>query len=355
MKPAAYRVPLMEEIRRGAWWNGLRAISTFSGGGGSSCGYAMAGYDVLWANEFVPHARATYMRNFPTTTLDSRDVREVTAADVMRATGLRPGELDLLDGSPPCQRFSDAGNKAAKTLAKPKRYEGVGGAAKRVDDLFDEFVRLVGGLKPRAFVGENVSGMVTGNGKHYLREVMGKLTGHGYRVRAATVDAQWLGIPQRRQRVFVIGVRNDLEAEPPMPKPFPWRWSVGEALRGLPSPSAEDVARLSFDRFAIGPEWRRLVPGTKSDRYYNLIRSAPEEPCPTLTASAGIVGAASVTHWCEPRKFTIPELRRISSFPDDFVLEGTYKQQVEVLGNAVPPLMTAAVGRALAEVLIAAT
>jgi DNA (cytosine-5)-methyltransferase 1 len=136
--------------------NGLAAASTFAGGGGTSTGLRMAGFKVLWANECDPHAVETYRANHPDTELDPRDVREVTAADIMRAVGGR--EIDLLDGSPPCTAFSTAG-KREKGWGKRKSHAGR--KQDRVEDLFFEYARLLRDLQPRAFVAENVSGLIT--------------------------------------------------------------------------------------------------------------------------------------------------------------------------------------------------
>lgn len=103
-----YTVPTMKEVAA-LPWNGLRVASTFSGGGGSCTGYRMAGYRVVYANEFIPAAQETYKANHPDSFLDTRDIRTVSAADVLKATGLSEGELDLFDGSPPCSAFSTAG------------------------------------------------------------------------------------------------------------------------------------------------------------------------------------------------------------------------------------------------------
>src|SRR3954468_19918276 len=90
-------------------WNGFTVASTFSGCGGSSLGYKMAGFRVLWANEFIPAAQDTYRANHPSTLLDTRDIRIVQPEDLLEAIGMRAGELDLFDGSPPCASFSTAG------------------------------------------------------------------------------------------------------------------------------------------------------------------------------------------------------------------------------------------------------
>jgi len=365
-----YRVPSMDEVRA-LPWNGFRAASTFSGGGGSSTGYRMAGFKVAWASEFIDEARATYKANAsPDTVVDGRDIREVRGADILKATGLGVGELDLFDGSPPCASFSTAG-KREKGWGKVKKYSD---KAQRTDDLFFEYIRLLREIKPKTFVAENVSGLVKGTAKGYFIEIMRELKASGYRVSCKVLDAQWLGVPQARQRTIFVGVRDDFGIEPAHPKPLPYRYSVRDALpwvvaekrggkpdnwqsSGRPASSiVASGAKISptgylsggtfieaetdIGRYAIGAEWDRMgKPGTQSSRFFQLVRPDLESPVGTITASGGSGSIASVVHPTEKRKFSIAELKRICGFPDDYILTGTYAQQWERCGRAVPPVM----------------
>lgn len=422
-----YRVPLMSEIAA-LPPNSYKAVSTFSGCGGSSTGYRMAGFRMLWANEFVEAARDTYRANAaPYTLLDGRDIRTVTADSLLADLGLARGDLDLFDGSPPCASFSTAG-KREKGWGTVKKYSDT---EQRSDDLFFEFVRLIEGTQPRVFVAENVSGLVKGSAKGYFLEILAALKGAGYRVGCKLLDAQWLGVPQTRGRVIFVGVRNDLvdrETGQPLmpcwPKPLPYRYSIRDALPWIgaviqgqqvdwrnagddltdrPAPAICGTQPLqlhahgpepsliigdpnykqkpgnTFPRgerygpddtcptvmaspgiigsaphylegapvepesditgYAVGDEWDKLKPGEQSERYFSLVRPDPDGPSPCVTASGGNASTASVAHPFERRKFSIAELRRICGFPDDFVLTGTYAQQWERLGRAVPPVM----------------
>lgn len=389
VKPA-YRVPTMEEIRA-IPWNGLNVVSTFSGGGGSSTGYRMAGFRVLWASEFVPAARDTYRANAsPSTVLDDRDIREVKAEDILEATGLERGQLDLFDGSPPCASFSTSGQRE-QGWGTVKTYSDV---KQRSDDLFYEFARLLEGLQPRAFIAENVSGLVKGSAKGYFKRILAALRETGYVVEARLLDAVWLGVPQARQRLIFQGVRADLGVAPAFPKPLPYRYTIGDALPDLRAvrydtsgtfdPKDLDVERdpvktltvsggaapyhfkvwdhadveqvttdpetgkdIRISGYAIGKEWASLAPGQQSDRYQNLRRSSAERPAQTVTAMGGAMSAASITHPTQPRKFTLGELRALGGFPPDFVLTGTYEQRWERIGRAVPPVMMAAIASAV--------
>lgn len=220
-----YRVPSMAEIAA-VEPSGFRAVSTFSGCGGGCLGLKMAGIDVVWASEFIPAAAETYRANFPGVHLDTRDIRQVTAADILAQTGLSVGELDLLEGSPPCASFSTAGKRHAG-WGEVRAYSDT---RQRTDDLFYEYARLVGGLRPKVFIAENVSGLVKGVAKGYFKEILRALKGEGYRVEARLVDASWLGVPQARQRMFFVGTRQDLPVTPAFPRPLPWQYTVRDAL-----------------------------------------------------------------------------------------------------------------------------
>lgn len=383
-KPS-YRVPSMAEIAE-LPWNGFNAVSTFSGCGGSSLGYKMAGFRVLWASEFIPAAQETYRANHPGTILDTRDIREVQPGDILSAIQMEAGQLDLFDGSPPCASFSTAGKREAG-WGKVKAYSDT---KQRTDDLFFEFARLLRLVQPKVFVAENVSGLVKGTAKGYFLEILKELKGCGYVVEAKLLDGQWLGVPQMRQRLIFIGVRADLVdahgIKPAFPKPLPYRYSVREALpwvvrqgdnggfgggslratdrpspaigagpqtgNGMYPPSLVEVTpgaepETDISRFAIGKQWSQTPIGGSNERYLNLKRAATDGPSFSVTAEGGHSSTASVTHPTERRKFSIAENRRICAFPDDFLLTGTYAQQWERLGRAVPPVMM----RAIAEVI----
>ena len=248
---------------------------------------------------------------------------------------MQPGQLDVFDGSPPCSSFSTAGLRDGG-WGKVKKYSDT---SQRTDDLFFEFARLVRGVQPRAFVAENVSGLIKGTAKGYFLEILEDLKRSGYTVRCKVLDAQWLGVPQVRKRTIFIGFRNDLDIQPDFPKPLPYQYSLAEAVEGLPIAAYDPD--IDIRRFAIFSEWDKLRQGSTSDKYFSLCRPSWRHPCPTITATAGNVGAAGVCHPTEPRKFTIQELKRIFGFPEDFLLTGTFMQQWERLGRAVPPPMMA--------------
>lgn len=335
-----FAIPTMADVAAVRGRTGLTVASTFAGCGGSCTGFEMAGYRVLWSNEFLPIARESYAANHPHTILDGRDIREVQAEDILAAIGLERGELDVFNGSPPCQAFSSAG-KGAKGWGTEREYAN--GVSQKNEELFFDFIRLLKGLQPRAFVAENVAGLVRGAAIGMFKIIMRELAAAGYAVRCKVLDAQWLGVPQSRARAIFIGVRRDLEIEPQFPKPRDYRYTLREVLPG--------IASVVYDSGTKNPAFIRT--GVLTDK-----------PCKAITVGMDGINSyhfkvrdAAVPkcldeEWHrlspgEPRKFTIDELRAVCGFPPDYILRGTYAEQWARLGNAVPPLMM----RAIAETL----
>jgi len=239
---------------------------------------------------------------------------------------MRVGELDVLDGSPPCASFSSSG-KREKGWGTVKSYSDT---EQRTDDLFFEYVRLLKGLQPKTFIAENVSGLVKGTAKGYFKLILQALKDAGYNVQASVCDAQWLGVPQCRQRVIFMGVRNDLGMSPCYPTPFPYRYSIREVL-----PQIEGFMSSGYP-----DHWK------SADEPYGTVMAGGGTLSPTayLSTNGYIMDTAN-----EKRKFTIPELKVICSFPEDFILSGSFAAQWERCGRSVPPLMMAAISKALKE------
>lgn len=240
-----YRVPLVSEILAMPR-SGLTCMSTFSGCGGSCLGFEWAGYRPLLAVEFVPAAADSYEANHVGVPVYRDDIRSLTAKKALEIMGLAKGELDVLEGSPPCESFSTAG-KLAAGWGTERNYSD--GKRQRMDDLFFEFTRLLGGIKPRAFMAENVAGLARGVSKGYFQNIHRELERQGYRVKARMLDAQWLGVPQRRKRVIFVGVRKDLKLDPVFPAPLPYRYSIRDALH--------DLARVEAVSSRDGHEYAR--------------------------------------------------------------------------------------------------
>jgi len=349
-KPA-YRVPLMKEINI-IPWNGFNVVSTFSGCGGSSLGYRMAGFKVLWASEFIDAARDSYNANkAPYTIVDPRDIRQVKAEDILDATGLKKGELDLFDGSPPCASFSTAG-KREKAWGEVKKYSD---KTQRVDDLFFEFIRLLKELQPKTFVAENVTGLVKGTAKGYFLEILKEMKAAGYRVKAKVLNSLWLGVPQKRERLIFVGSRNDLDINPSHPNPLPYFYNAGDACQNI-----IDKEKLCYQLKAGGKlfhYWKNTPRGKQfsvgSQKHcgrataFQMTRASKSDPISTI-----VQGSQGVHHWDEPRTLTIAELKRVGGFPDDFILKGAFQKQWERIGRAVPPVMMKHIAETIREKIL---
>lgn len=331
-------------------WNGCKVVSTFSGGGGSCLGYRLAGFHVVYANEFVEEAQKTYKANNPNSYLDTRDIRTVTAESILEITGLKKGEIDIFDGSPPCCAFSIAG-KREKGWGQERAYSD--NKVQRIDDLFFEYTRLLKDLQPKVFVAENVAGLIIGSAKGYFNEIIRTMRSCGYTVYAGDLNAKWLGVPQSRRRIIFIGVRNDLGLKPSFPKPNNWYYTLGDALKTVKNTKEEvDFLINIIKKYSIYNVLNKIPKNPKNPEsgssimngsYFNLVRESMYHPCRTICQMNGLFGAAGNCHPLEDRKFTIPELKRITSVPDDFILTGTYEQQWERLGRMVPPMMMKAI------------
>lgn len=330
------------------------AVSTFSGCGGSCLGLEWAGFHVAWANEFIPIACESYSANHPFTQLDSRDIREVSAKQILESIHLEVGELDLLEGSPPCSAFSIGGLKEAGwNVVKPY---STGGTTQRVDDLFWEYTRLLKDLQPKMFVAENVEGLTLGASQTYFEQILNALAACGYTVECRKINAARLGVPQERKRMIFMGLRNDLAQSsglrPQFPAPLPYTYTVQDAWEGLVDPGPHytldegSVTRRCWELARPGQafdEVKQRVNGSKGMFSHEKIRL--NAPSPTIPR------AQDKYHPTEPRTLGVHEVARLCGFPDDFVTVGSFLERWERFGRAVPPPMYRALGHCITEVL----
>lgn len=337
-----YEVESMENINSKPK-NGT-VISLFSGAGGSSLGYKMAGLDVKLVNEFIPVAAETYRLNHPNTIVVEDDIRELTGSDLLNKIGLKVGELDILDGSPPCASFSAVG-KGDKGWGEVKQYSET---KQRVDDLIFEFGRMVREIQPKVFVIENVKGITNKKPKEFILKPLIESLSDNYVVDYKVLASEGFGVPQYRKRFIMIGVRKDLNIKPTHPiEDLTNIISVKNAFENLEQ-NEEDVKFLleKMKTYKIGQYLRELEDkplGTWHHKTFSLCKNFYEEPSRVITQKTSDLSAAGVCHPFEHRKHSIAELKRLMSFPDDFKLIGTYQQQGERLGRAVPPLLMKAV------------
>ena len=182
-------------------------ISTFAGGGGSSMGYKLAGGHLVAMNEFQEIACDTYKMNFPDAVIFQEDIRELDYPKFMTTVGLSEGELDILDGSPPCPPFSMAGKKRAGWGQTKKVY---GKVQTNIEDLTFDFIEMAGYLKPKVIVCENVKGLTMAHAQDYFNAMVRGFESIGYTVGHKVMSASNYGVPQKRERIFFFCVRDDI-------------------------------------------------------------------------------------------------------------------------------------------------
>jgi DNA (cytosine-5)-methyltransferase 1 len=311
-------------------------ISLFAGCGGSSLGYSMAGFRELLAVEWDDNAVETFKLNFPDVPVYHGDITKLSVGEVFKMTGLERYKLDVLDGSPPCQGFSTAGKRI---LDDPR------------NQLFREFVRLLDGLQPKVFVMENVSGMVKGKMKLVFAEILRELKSCGYKVSARLLNAMYFGVPQSRQRMIFIGVREDLGIKPSYPK-AKWQPIVfRDACVGLNNDSPDDrylgellqnVAKIQPDKWEMDREKYKAIKGNIAGAI-GTKWAGWNRVCMTVIKSE--IAMCGTIHPDRKRYISIPETKRVFSFPDRYQFIGNRKQAIERMGNSVPPLFMRSIAK----------
>lgn len=273
-------------------------VSTFAGCGGSSTGYVWAGGKVLLAVEWDANAVQTYKLNYPDTPVYHGDIAKLSVEEALRLTELKPGELDIFDGSPPCQGFSTAGKR---DFADDR------------NQLFREYVRLLRGLRPKVFVMENVSGMVKGKMKLIFVEILRELKASGYKVVARMLNAKYFGVPQSRERMIFVGVREDLGIEPTHPRAK----AVPIAAKSLfPFERLDYDTKGQFSEFNLNITSKPFPTITKGNRHHFFVQVGPDY-----------------------RKVHIKEAQQFQSFPAHYRFAGSDSEAWERIGNSVPPML----------------
>lgn len=318
-----------------------KVFSCFACAGGSSMGYKLAGFDVIGANEIDPKMMAVYQENHkpkysycePIQTFKDR-------ADL-------PDELfdlDILDGSPPCSSFSLAGRRE-KDWGKEKKFRE--GQSKQVlDTLFFDFIDLAKRLQPKVVIAENVEGLTFGKAKKYLIEILKELDSAGYIAQFQVLDSSEMGIPQRRRRVFIFGIRKDLAAKLPQKsdlfssvpvlnlafseQEIPFSAIDTDEIKGH-FPKCHSVY---YDAVEPGKNFGTVHP---TGSYFSCYKVNPDKP--VMTISGVNQGQCAIFHHKHRRALNNTEIILASSFPIDFNFG-----KVKVLyacAMSVPPVMMA--------------
>lgn len=313
--------------------NGLRVFSCFSCGGGSSLGYKLAGYDVIGCCEIDPAMMKIYhQNNHPKLEylMDIRNFVKILDNDVPEE--LR--DLDVLDGSPPCSVFSWAGSRE-KAWNKEKSFRE-GQAQQRLDDLFIHFLEVAKKLQPKVVIAENVKGLIIGNAKGWVNEIVKAFDNAGYNVQVFLFNSARMGVPQKRERVFFIAGRKDLDF-PKLKmgfnqKPIPFR-EVRE-LHGKELSETNQAGKLMKYRI---PSDRCLQDinkrVTKKKSGFTSPINHDDEPVQTITAGGYCF------RMCDGLLMTDKDIINCQTFPQDYDF---IDQSVQyVCGMSVPPVMMA--------------
>lgn len=339
-------------------------IDLFSGCGGLSLGFQNAGYEVLLGVDHDKAALKTYALNFPRAIAANIDLSQKTAAAQIRAT-IKCDEVDAIIAGPPCQGFS---------LTGPRNFDD------KRNKLYLAVLSLLGEMRPRCAVIENVPGMLRLYGGEIHREIVRRIENRGYRVTTPQIlCAADFGVPQMRKRAFIVAVRRDCgEFEFPKPTHNPDAYvSCADAIGDLPSLVKDLGSEISdYDQPASTPYQRKmrlrsrklhnhvgtrhtdlvkgviaqvpeggnyldLPPGVGTSRRFNeaWTRYHSKEPSHTIDT-----GHRNHFHYKYDRVPTIRENARLQSFPDSFIFTGTKTQQNRQVGNAVPPLLAERIG-----------
>lgn len=367
--------------------NEMYTIDLFSGCGGMSLGFKMAGFQSILASDIDENCEKTFTYNFKGTPFIRKDITEITKEEVDALIGDK--KPDVIIGGPPCQGFSLANKNRNKIKDDPR------------NRLFYHFVKFIDWYSPKAFVMENVKGLLPMQNGAVINTIVDEFSraGAGYRVEKKVLCAKDYGVPQARERVIIIGIRNDLGIQPSFPSPSGKTITVDMAISDLPLINSGEGEEVSPYTMPPQNEYQRLMrKGAKKvynhaamkhtkrlverfhaiqqgqslvdvwDTHGAVKRGAPSEkssskfsqnnqrvfgdkPAPTIAASF----QSNFVHPHLDRNFTAREGARLQSFPDTFVFKGMRTKmswekglsQYQQIGNAVPVLMAKAIAENL--------
>jgi len=325
------------------------SIELFAGAGGLALGLEKAGFKEQALVEIDKYAAETLRKNRPDWNVLEEDIIKI-AEEGIRKYLPRNIEIDFVSGGYPCQAFSYAGHKMG--------LEDVRGT------MFYYFAQIVDELRPKVFLAENVKGLISHDKGKTLQTMVDIYEDLGYTVTPHMVRAVDYNVAQKRERVIIIGIRNDIDIEYKLPKPYEYQPVLRDVLRDVPKSLGEKYPvkkHKVLEQVPPGGYWRDLpeevAKAYMGKSFYSgggrtgmARRISWDEPCLTLTCSP----AQKQTERCHPdetRPFTVREYARIQSFPDDWDFTGSMGQQYKQIGNAVPVEMAKAIGLSIIDIL----
>jgi DNA (cytosine-5)-methyltransferase 1 len=304
----------------------MNVVSLFCGAGGLDLGFIQAGHKVIWASDIDEHAVETYKHNI-SNHVHLADIREIDAS-------LIP-DCDIVVGGFPCQGFSVANMGRSANDSR--------------NQLYLELLRVIREKAPAFFLAENVKGLLSLEKGQVFQAILGDFSALGYVVKHRVLNAADYGVPQKRERLIIVGVRNDIEFDFNFPAPThaprekatllglqPWV-SIGDALANIPEPEeAPHIPNHTYSKYKL-----------RFNGYLGHRRIDPTLPAPTVTARGDNKGGVVVLHHPNNhRRMSARELASTQSFPLDYAFQCNRSIAYRLIGNAVPPLLAAAVARA---------
>lgn len=294
----------------------MNVVSLFSGAGGLDLGFILAGHTILWANDLFHDAVCTYRNNIGNHIVEE-DIHNIPSENIPNC--------DIVIGGFPCQGFS------------------VANTGRHADDernvLYLQLLRVIHDKQPIFFLAENVKGILSLGHGQVFQNILNDFRNLNYQVQYRVLNAADYGIPQRRERIFIVGVRNDIDFKFEYPEPnhskndangLPKWVSVKEAIQHFPNPDEpNNVPNHTYSKYKM------IFNG-----YVGKRKLDPNMPSPTITARGDDKGGVVVhAHYNCQRRMTARELAAIQSFPDNFTFQGTNSSVYRQIGNAVPPLL----------------
>ncbi|MGB7439674.1 MAG: DNA cytosine methyltransferase [Coleofasciculaceae cyanobacterium] len=324
--------------------NDLIAVSLFSGGGGFDLGLSLAGFNFKYANDIEQKYCDTIAHNFPGCIAETKDIRTVIGDSVKKL--IKTDNIALLAGGPPCQSFSILGKRGSVSDLRGQ--------------LVFEHVRLIKELKPDAFIFENVPGILTLNkGKDWQSIFNYFVTETGYNLHTDILNSANYGVPQVRKRLFIVGFRQAAKFNFPQPTHHNYS-KINSSNQNLTTwvpaklalENVEGLANHNIRRHGsrVRSRYEKIKPGSR-DKVDHTDRIDPERPSGTVIVGSKSGGGRPHIHPYLPRHITVREAARLQSFPDWYQFLGTTTAQYRQVGNAVPPLLALALGKAIKEAL----
>ena len=340
---------ISSKIKRNTELNNKPTVyALFSGAGGFHLGLESAGFEILVASDISIQAENTHNKNLSHIPFIREDARKLTSRQLLEAAkNIKP---DLIIGGPPCQGFSTLGDKNS---SDPR------------NNLFEDFARIVKDLKPKYFLMENVKSLTTMYGGRFKDHIITTFENIGYTVSWKVLDAADYGVPQFRKRVFFFGTTESKFFKFPEPTHGDGRqnklvttWDAIKDLekRGseIPNHSALNHSEIVVQRYKLIKEGGKLPPpqdlpielrrGNFGNTYKRLSKKEP-----SLTMVPG--NNAFPIHPTLHRSLTPREAARLQSFPDNYIFEGDRRSQCILVGNAVPPRLSAAIGNSILDLI----